>query len=225
PDAPTLFDLRCFVREGLIAWLHEYAPQALPRTRTASLVRMEGDEGRAMPSPQPTARPERSMPARFPPARTEPRQPDQRGPRPADAEPSSLPPGVVRRRSARVATRAGAEVPPGPRPDDTQRIDIASDSSMFTGSIEAIERSRAFAGPGEDVIAEREANAADQASGRTGEQPVLGPDGTAVIPPPDDRRLATGDSAGGDTGGDGGDGDGDGGHGGGPGGGGGHSGA
>jgi small-conductance mechanosensitive channel len=32
-DAPTLFDLRCFVREEMIRWLHEQQPQALPRTR------------------------------------------------------------------------------------------------------------------------------------------------------------------------------------------------
>ncbi|GAA2749295.1 mechanosensitive ion channel family protein [Amnibacterium kyonggiense] len=32
-DAPTLFDLRCFVREELIRWLHQQQPAALPRTR------------------------------------------------------------------------------------------------------------------------------------------------------------------------------------------------
>ncbi|WP_328799005.1 mechanosensitive ion channel domain-containing protein [Puerhibacterium puerhi] len=32
-DAPTLFDLRCFVREGLVEWLQREAPHALPRTR------------------------------------------------------------------------------------------------------------------------------------------------------------------------------------------------
>jgi small-conductance mechanosensitive channel len=32
-DAPTLFDLRCFVREEMIRWLHEQQPAALPRTR------------------------------------------------------------------------------------------------------------------------------------------------------------------------------------------------
>jgi small-conductance mechanosensitive channel len=32
-DAPTLFDLRCFVREEMIRWLQEQAPEALPRTR------------------------------------------------------------------------------------------------------------------------------------------------------------------------------------------------
>ncbi|MDH2442909.1 mechanosensitive ion channel [Amnibacterium sp. CER49] len=35
-DAPTLFDLRCFVREEMIRWLHEQAPEALPRTRILS---------------------------------------------------------------------------------------------------------------------------------------------------------------------------------------------
>lgn len=32
-DAPTLFDLRCFVREELVRWLHHESPQALPITR------------------------------------------------------------------------------------------------------------------------------------------------------------------------------------------------
>jgi small-conductance mechanosensitive channel len=32
-DAPTLFDLRCFVREEMIAWLYRSSPQSIPRTR------------------------------------------------------------------------------------------------------------------------------------------------------------------------------------------------
>jgi small-conductance mechanosensitive channel len=32
-DAPTLFDLRCTVREEMIRWLQRSAPEALPRTR------------------------------------------------------------------------------------------------------------------------------------------------------------------------------------------------
>lgn len=32
-DAPTLFDLRCYVREGLIAWLHRSSAESIPRTR------------------------------------------------------------------------------------------------------------------------------------------------------------------------------------------------
>ncbi|BDZ41538.1 mechanosensitive ion channel protein MscS [Paraoerskovia sediminicola] len=37
-DAGTLWDLRCFVREGLVSWLHQWAPQALPRTRLGDSV-------------------------------------------------------------------------------------------------------------------------------------------------------------------------------------------
>jgi small-conductance mechanosensitive channel len=33
-DAPTLWDLRCLVRERLVGWLREHHPQALPRLRT-----------------------------------------------------------------------------------------------------------------------------------------------------------------------------------------------
>ncbi|WP_382307216.1 mechanosensitive ion channel family protein [Herbiconiux sp. UC225_62] len=32
-DAPTLFDLRCFVREEMISWLYRSSPQSIPRTR------------------------------------------------------------------------------------------------------------------------------------------------------------------------------------------------
>ena len=36
-DAPTLFDLRCHVREELVEWLHTEDPAALPRTRIQSV--------------------------------------------------------------------------------------------------------------------------------------------------------------------------------------------
>lgn len=32
-DGPTVFDLRCLVREALVRWLREHSPTALPRTR------------------------------------------------------------------------------------------------------------------------------------------------------------------------------------------------
>jgi hypothetical protein len=40
-DAPTLFDLRCFVREEMIHWLHGHQPEALPRTRVLLTERGE----------------------------------------------------------------------------------------------------------------------------------------------------------------------------------------
>ena len=36
-DAPTLFDLRCHVREHMVEWLHQSAAEALPRTRILSV--------------------------------------------------------------------------------------------------------------------------------------------------------------------------------------------
>src|SRR6202000_171624 len=32
-DSPPLFDLRCFVREGMVDWVQKQNPQTMPRTR------------------------------------------------------------------------------------------------------------------------------------------------------------------------------------------------
>jgi hypothetical protein len=39
-DAPTLFDLRCYIREEMVAWLYRSSPQSIPRAR----VRMVDEE-------------------------------------------------------------------------------------------------------------------------------------------------------------------------------------
>jgi hypothetical protein len=44
-DAPTLFDLRCFIREEMIAWLYRTSPQSIPRTRV-NLTEPETDISR-----------------------------------------------------------------------------------------------------------------------------------------------------------------------------------
>lgn len=122
-DAPTLFDLRCTVREGLVAWLQREHPGALPRTRYEA----------------------------------------------ADS------PDVGLRRGPAEVGEAGTPAPgPALRPaggDDTVLLDKGKDSGLFTGSLDAVQRSRAFSGPGQDAIAEREASA--QGS-RTSEVPVDG---------------------------------------------------
>jgi small-conductance mechanosensitive channel len=95
-DAPTLFDLRCYLREGLVAWLQSHAPEGLPRTRLETMARAA---------------------------------------RPAVPEPVAEPAPIT----------AG----------------MAQDARFFTGSIAAEQRSRSFAGPGQDVIDEREEHAAE----------------------------------------------------------------
>ena len=119
-DAPTLFDLRCYVREGLVGWLQSEAPQALPKTRW---------EGSPPSAPAPAA---------------------GRRARPETTPTPTLP------------------VPGAWSTDETQTIRTSGgqDSRLFTGSIEALERSRNFSGPGQDVIDEREQTAEDHGEGR-----------------------------------------------------------
>ncbi|MCJ1696158.1 mechanosensitive ion channel family protein [Rathayibacter caricis] len=50
-DAPTLFDLRCYVRERLVQWLHESDPVALPRQRVEMERQEPGANGAARPTP------------------------------------------------------------------------------------------------------------------------------------------------------------------------------
>nr|WP_182113986.1 mechanosensitive ion channel domain-containing protein [Actinotalea sp. JY-7876] len=109
-DAPTLFDLRCEVREGLVNWLQAQHPEALPRSRWQETAPV--DRSTATPG----------------------------------ARPDALPPTPP---TAPVATGV-------PTREDTVRLDPGKDSRLFTGSIPALERSRAFTGPGIEVIAERE---------------------------------------------------------------------
>lgn len=43
-DAPNLFDLRCYVREAMVEWLHAKTPEAMPRTRIQVLEPNRADE-------------------------------------------------------------------------------------------------------------------------------------------------------------------------------------
>ena len=120
-DAPTLFDLRCYLREGLVKWLRE-AQGGIPRTR---LERFQ------TPAPG------------------------------TDAE------------SARQAEALGD----GKADGGTRLSPDTGEARLFTGTQDAVDRSRAFAGPGQDVIDEREQTAERD---RTGERPAV--PATQVIP-------------------------------------------
>lgn len=187
-DAPTLFDLRCFVREGLVDWLQRAAPESLPRTRleraadsrpdlSDDLLERDPSEGGRTGYGE-TGQEEDGAPAA--PARP-PRLPTERASRRADA-PVVL--GMIR--------RAGQGAGAVPSEDLTRLVEVvpgteAAESAFFSGTPEGEERSRAFAGPGPDVIEERERTAEhavvpdeegpgdDRAEGRAGAGPDAAP--------------------------------------------------
>ena len=152
-DAPTLFDLRCQVREGLVAWLQREHPEALPRTR------LEG-AGRVLDVAGPADVPGVPAGSTGGTGGTTSEAPT--------GETAVL--GATGRRH-----RAGPGAPDAP--EQTVRLDQGRDSNLFTGSLWAVERSKAFTGPGEEVIAEREHTAERETTGEpetTGEKPRVG---------------------------------------------------
>ena len=236
-DAPSLFDLRCYVREGLVRWLQREMPSALPRTRwegavaggvpaaasvpderpaDAPVIEVPGAEVAMSPLPVPVPVPvdaaadgAGSVAGPGPEQAPEPLQPalastddePSRGPvtillttaapsepaprtavppEPAASAPiGSAPtmvvpmsdgePATVSRRSVRRSGESEESRPSGQQ--ETVRLDLsASDSRLFTGSIDAIERSKAFTGPGEGAYAERDEAVAKAARAERAEQ-------------------------------------------------------
>jgi small-conductance mechanosensitive channel len=134
-DAPTLWDLRCAVREGLVSWLQREHPEALPRTRWEAAV---GEPPASAGGPAPTPETRQSVTGPGPDLRSRRREP-------------------------------GA--------NETVLVDGGRDTGLFTGSLSAVERSKAFTGPGEDVIAEREHHAEGLRSPQSGRPGGSQPEG------------------------------------------------
>lgn len=170
-DAGTLFDLRCYIREGLVDWLQRQAPQGLPRTRLSG-----SEEGAAIVE---SALGGKDDDTKVP--GTKRRKGQATGQLTADgvdgAKVTDGPhlPKRVPVRVARPGVRMHLSEPArGLYPSDTaadeeraaeQRAADAtvvlptSEGGLFTGSVAAMERSRAFSGPGQDVLEERERTA------------------------------------------------------------------
>lgn len=126
-DGPTIFDLRCHVREAMVRWLVSANPEGLPRLRVAGLSSAAADE--ALPRA----------------AHVEP------VPEPSGHDPRSAP--QQPRRATGEATAATTVLPPvAPA---AQAVPERRDDSLFTGSMDALERSRTFAGPSEAEQADR----------------------------------------------------------------------
>ena len=72
-------------------------------------------------------------------------------------------PDALPRQRWEEVRKTGSDVHAGPRTAPLPRNADTSDSQLFTGSIDAVERRQSFSGPGDDVFAEREENAAEDA--------------------------------------------------------------
>lgn len=117
-DAPTLFDLRCYLREGLVTWLREQSEAGLPRTRHETIdpevweaVLAAQASGPTRTAARPTGSPE--------------------------------PPTVVAGGAGGepAAAQERTEVRTGSLPDD------AAAARLFTGTLDAVGRSLPFTSP------------------------------------------------------------------------------
>lgn len=164
-NSGDLWDLRCLVREDLVTFLRSEYPEAIYAQRLAEgLTAFSLAPGTAEEDGQGAGEPEDARhdgAAHREPgtgaAREVPRETGHES-RPAT---STLP---------RVDADNGARTPTEPQrtvtgaestvTGSTPLTRASEDSSMFTGSITAIERNREFAGPGEAVYQERKEKAA-----------------------------------------------------------------
>jgi small-conductance mechanosensitive channel len=182
-DAPTLFDLRCYVREGLVEWLQAEAPEGLPRTRWEHGLPDAASRRAPDPADGATRRGVHAEPQGDEGPRTDPGRAPVSGQLPAtQGAPVRLP-----------ATRPLPRAAPW-SPDDTEVLtSTGQNARLFTGSIDALKRSEHFQGPGQDVIDERE-QAAEERDDR-GDERLDGradgrPDGRAGDGRADDARPA-----------------------------------
>lgn len=131
-NSGDLWDLRCLVREDLVNFIRHDHPEAIHAQRFGVLETPADVDG------------------------------------PEDAASSAEVPEAGRRSEAgqagQTAHPSTARLPqvPAPRtgPQPTAPLTrVGEDTSMYTGSLTAVERNREFAGPGEDAYAERKARA------------------------------------------------------------------
>jgi hypothetical protein len=176
-NSGDLWDLRCLVREDLVTFLRSEHPEAIYTQRLVESVTVlsppsaETDEA-GSEAPGPDRQEAGQSPARHDGGATGsapgagPRADQAREPRPT----TSALPRVGSSNGSHAATGQHQAVT-GDEPTATGSTPLtkaSEDSSMFTGSITAIERNREFSGPGEKAYQERKDKVA-QADGAADE--------------------------------------------------------
>lgn len=187
-----LWDLRCLVREDLVNFIRHDHPEAIHAQRLgvleAPFVPEEADDdGAASASQAPSGA--GSAPA--------PSGPAPAGGSPAAGSEGTGKAGGAEKGAAAAQTRRESAHPPTarlPRVDGQVRPQtgahptaplarVGEDTSMYTGSITAVERNREFAGPGEEAYAERKARAEEERRRAEREQAEQDADGVQRAKP------------------------------------------
>ncbi|WP_277245732.1 mechanosensitive ion channel family protein [Micrococcus terreus] len=153
-NSGDLWDLRCLVREDFVTFLRADHPEGIYAQRMLEAVpglargqaHGQGGQGRTGAAPGE----------------------DSQQPQP------SVPGEGTSSGQAGAGTRADrtGDTVPGPITQTSPLAQVSEDSSMFTGSITAVERNREFAGPGEAAYQERKERQERQDRKDTGQLPV-----------------------------------------------------
>lgn len=160
-NSGELWDLRCLVREDFVNYLRAEHPEALPTQRMAEGVPVAQPDDAAGDAVSESAGTSSEVARSRDGAEGRPTYPVKPAERPSPApwsgngrEPAPrtwLPVIDEPRPEAAVGRQPGSDSSTG----QTPLARAGEDSSMFTGSLTAVERNREFAGPGEAAYLER----------------------------------------------------------------------
>ena len=152
-DSATLTDLKNYIRENIVLWIQSEAPQAIPRRRRYIDEAPDFDEATAATSALVEARVSPAPPVFVP-----------------DDDPSST---ADLTRTTIMSTKEVEEIARIPIADRDPFATVVMDpittvkpgheASIFTGSPQAEERAKTYAGPGDEAFAERQRKAAEEA--------------------------------------------------------------
>lgn len=191
-----LWDLRCLVREDLVNFIRHDHPEAIHAQRLgvleAPFVPEEADDDGAGPASEaPSGAGSAPAPSGSAPAGGSPAAGPEGTGKAGGAEKGAAE-AQTRRESAHPPTarlpHVDGEIRPQTGAHPTAPLArVGEDTSMYTGSITAVERNREFAGPGEEAYAERKARAEEERRRAEREQAEQDADGVQRAKPEADE--------------------------------------
>lgn len=143
-NSPTLTDLRNYVREKMVVWIQHEAPQAIPHNYNWDYEPANFEKAERLSFEKAEERLQAALPASY--------LSKEQTRVLSSAEMKGLQENITMIDPAQ--TRAETELAKRARAADSESHD--EDSALFSGSAEADERQKHFAGPGEEAYADRQ---------------------------------------------------------------------